>query len=140
MNDTGLLLKKISNRLECNRNRALKELGLTATQVDLLYYLYSHQEQENTLSDITAFFGIQHTSAIHVLKILEEKGYIFKKPTKRNPRFKNICLTDKGYPLMEKFDANIAAIHQQLFAGITESEITELDRLLKIIYNNLEKI
>ena len=41
---------------------------------------------------------------------------------------------------MEKFDANIAAIHQQLFAGITESEITELDRLLKIIYNNLEKI
>ncbi len=140
MNDTGLLLKKISNRLECNRNRALKELGLTATQVDLLYYLYSHQEQENTLSDITAFFGIQHTSAIHVLKILEEKGYILKKPTKRNPRFKNICLTDKGYPLMEKFDANIAAIHQQLFAGITESEITELDRLLKIIYNNLEKI
>lgn len=133
-------MKKISNRLECNRNRALKELGLTATQVDLLYYLYSHQEQENTLSDITAFFGIQHTSAIHVLKILEEKGYIFKKPTKRNPRFKNICLTDKGYPLMEKFDANIAAIHQQLFAGITESEITELDRLLKIIYNNLEKI
>ena len=140
MNDSGLLLKKISNRLECNRNRALKELGLTATQVDLLYYLYSHQEQENTLSDITAFFGIQHTSAIHVLKILEEKGYILKKPTKRNPRFKNICLTDKGYPLMEKFDANIAAIHQQLFAGITESEITELDRLLKIIYNNLEKI
>lgn len=140
MSHTGLLLKKISNRLECNRNRALKELGLTATQVDLLYYLYSHQEQENTLSDITAFFGIQHTSAIHVLKILEEKGYILKKPTKRNPRFKNICLTDKGYPLMEKFDANIAAIHQQLFAGITESEITELDRLLKIIYDNLEKI
>ena len=140
MSHTGLLLKKISNRLECNRNRALKELGLTATQVDLLYYLYSHQEQENTLSDITAFFGIQHTSAIHVLKILEEKGYILKKPTKRNPRFKNICLTDQGYPLMEKFDANIAAIHQQLFAGITESEITELDRLLKIIYNNLEKI
>ncbi len=140
MSHTGLLLKKISNRLECNRNRALKELGLTATQVDLLYYLYSHQQQENTLSDITAFFGIQHTSAIHVLKILEEKGYILKKPTKRNPRFKNICLTDKGYPLMEKFDANIAVIHQQLFAGITESEITELDRLLKIIYNNLEKI
>ena len=140
MSHTGLLLKKISNRLECNRNRALKELGLTATQVDLLYYLYSHQEQENTLSDITAFFGIQHTSAIHVLKILEEKGYILKKPTNRNPRFKNICLTDKGSPLMEKFDANIAAIHQQLFAGITESEITELDRLLKIIYNNLEKI
>ena len=95
MNHTGLLLKKISNKLECNRNRALKELGLTATQLDLLYYLYTHQEQENTLSDITAFFGIQHTSAIHVLKILEEKGYIYKEPTKRNPRFKNICLTDK---------------------------------------------
>lgn len=140
MNDTGLLLKKISNKLECNRNRALKELGLTATQLDLLYYLYTHQEQENTLSDITAFFGIQHTSAIHVLKILVEKGYIYKEPTKRNPRFKNICLTDKGLPLMEEFDANIAIVHQQLLSGITETERTELDRLLNIIYDNLEKI
>lgn len=140
MNDTGLLLKKISNKLECNRNRALKELGLTATQLDLLYYLYTHQEQENTLSDITAFFGIQHTSAIHVLKILEEKGYIYKEPTKRNPRFKNICLTDKGLPLMEEFDANIAIVHQQLLSGITETERRDLDRLLNIIYGNLEKI
>ena len=140
MNDTGLLLKKISNKLECNRNRALKELGLTATQLDLLYYLYTHQEQENTLSDITAFFGIQHTSAIHVLKILEEKGYIYKEPTKRNPRFKNICLTDKGLPLMEEFDANIAVVHQQLLSGITEAERAELDRLLNIIYDNLGKI
>lgn len=140
MNDTGLLLKKISNKLECNRNRALKELGLTATQLDLLYYLYTHQEQENTLSDITSFFGIQHTSAIHVLKILEEKGYIYKEPTERNPRFKNICLTDKGLPLMEKFDANIVIVNQQLFSGITETERTELDRLLNIIYDNLRKI
>lgn len=140
MNQTGLLLKKITNKLECNRNRALRELGLTATQLDLLYYLYTHQEQENTLSDITAFFGIQHTSAIHVLKILEEKGYIYKEPTKRNPRFKNICLTNKGLPLMKEFDANIAIIHQQLFSGITETERTELDRLLNIIYDNLEKI
>lgn len=139
MNDTGLLLKKISNRMECSRNRALKELDLTATQLDFLCYLYSHREQENTLSDITAFFGIQHTSAIHVLKILEEKGYIYKEPTKRNPRFKNICLTDKGLPFMEKFDANIAVVQRQLFSGITEAERTELDRLLNIIYDNLEK-
>lgn len=140
MNDTGLLLKKISNRMECNRNRGLKKLGLTATQLDFLYYLYNHQEQENTLSDITAFFGIQHTSAIHVLKILEEKGYIYKEPTKRNPRFKNICLTDKGLPLMEEFDANIAAVHRQIFAGLTDTEHTELDRLLNIIYDNLGKV
>lgn len=56
MNDTVLLLKKISNRMECNRNRSLKELGLTATQLDLLYYLYKHRGKENTLSDITSFF------------------------------------------------------------------------------------
>lgn len=140
MNDTGLLIKKISNRMECNRNRSLKELGLTGTQLDLLYYLYSHQNQENTLSDITAFFGIQHTSAIHVLKILEEKGYIYKKPTGRNPRFKNICLTDKGLPLMEKFNAGIAVAERQILLGMTDTEQTELVRLLNIIYNNLDQI
>lgn len=140
MNDTVLLLKKISNRMECNRNRSLKELGLTATQLDLLYYLYKHREKENTLSDITSFFGIQHTSTIHVLKILEQKGYIYKMPTKRNPRFKNICLTDKGLPLMEQFNASIAAVNRQIFSGITEAEQEELDRLLNIIYKNLNNI
>lgn len=140
MDDTGLLLKKISNRMECNRNRSLKKLGLTATQLDLLYYLYSHREQENTLSDITAFFGIQHTSAIHVLKILEKKGYIYKIPTRRNPRFKNICLTDKGLPLMEEVNANIALVQKQMFSGILESEQAELVRLLNIIYDNLGEL
>ena len=77
---------------------------------------------------------------IHVLKILEQKGYIYKMPTKRNPRFKNICLTDKGLPLMEQFNASIAAVNRQIFSGITETEQEELDRLLNIIYKNLNNI
>lgn len=140
MNDIGLLIKKINNKLECRRNRHLKELGLTGTQMDILLYLYSHREKENTLSDIAAFFDTQHTSVIHVLKILEEKGYIFKKPTKRNPRFKNICLTDKSFAIMEHINTDISGIHKQMLHGISEEEQEELICLLYQIYKNVESL
>lgn len=138
MNDIGLLIKKISNKLECRRNRCLKELGLTGTQMDLLLYLYSHQERENTLSDIAAFFDIQHTSVIHVLKILEEKGYISKEPTKRNPRFKNICLTDKSLSIMKRINTDISSVHEHMLYGISAKEQDELFRLLQQVYVNAE--
>lgn len=140
MNDIGLLIKKISNKLECRRNRCLKEFGLTGTQMDLLVYLYSHQERENTLSDIAAFFDIQHTSVIHVLKILEEKDYITKIPTKRNPRFKNICLTDKSFTIMKQIHSDIAAVHEQMVQGLSPKDQEELVGLLNQIYGNVENL
>lgn len=138
MNNMGLLFKKLSNKLECRRNRCLKELGLTGTQMDLLIYLYTHQDRENTLSDIAAFFDIQHTSGIHILKILEEKGYISKKPSKRNSRFKNICLTDKSFSIMEQINTDISSVHEQMLHGISEEEQKELVDLLHRIYDNLD--
>lgn len=140
MNDLGLLIKKISNRLESGRNRSLKELGLTGTQLDLLQYLYYHREQENTLSHIATFFGIQHTSVIHVLKILEEKGYIYKEPTMRNPRFKNICLTEKSLSIMEKINTTISHVHSRMLSGVSETEEAELIRLLLQVYGNLKEM
>lgn len=138
MNDIGLFIKKINNKLECRRNCCLKELGLTGTQMDLLIYLYSHRERENTLTDIASFFEIKHTSVIHVLRILEDKGYIFKIPTDRNPRFKNICLTEKSLSIMEQINTDISSVHEQILYNISESEQEELIRLLHQIYENAE--
>lgn len=140
MNDIGLLLKKISNNLECRRNRCLKELGLTGTQLDLLAYLYSNQDRENSLSDIAAFFDIQHTSVIHVLKILEEKGYISRQPAKRNPRFKNICLTDKSLSIMAQVHTDVAKVHEQMIHGISEEEQDDLICLLHKVYDNVKNM
>lgn len=140
MEKIGLQFKKISNRLESGRNRALKELGLTGTQFDLLNYLYDRPDEETTLSHIAAHFDIKHTSAIHVLKILEEKEYIRKEPTKRNPRFKNICLTEKSLSLMDHFHQGLAHVNEQMLQNITTEEQKQLTALLSKIYDNLQDL
>ena len=79
MNQIGLYLKKIHILLERRRNYEYRDCNLTSTQIDILEYLYFHKGDQNTLSGIAAFFGVKHTSVIHVLKILEKKDGLSKK-------------------------------------------------------------
>ena len=68
--------KKIHNHLDASFNRALRRYGLTSTQFDFLIYLMENSVDHPTLTDLASHFGVRHTSAIHVLKILQDKGFI----------------------------------------------------------------
>ena len=74
-------LKKIHNQLESSFTHKLRSYGLTCTQFDMLAYLSKEPDHAHTLTDISAHFGVKHTSAIHVLKILEKNGFIYKAPS-----------------------------------------------------------
>lgn len=137
MNEIGLYLKKISNQLERGRNLLLKEYNLTGTQMDVLEYLYHHSAQENTLSGITSFFGVQHTSVLHVLKLLEKKQLIYKTEPERGSRFRFIYLTGQGMALVQKNEEGIARGNKIMFAGMSDQEIQVLQEQLIRIYQNL---
>ena len=76
MDELRCIFKKIYNQLETGFNKAYKKYGLTSTQLDILLYLSEKSGTDSTLTDIAAHFGVKHTSVIHVLKVLEKKGFI----------------------------------------------------------------
>lgn len=137
MSATGIILKKINNRLEAGKNRNLKEFDITRTQLDFLIYLYKQEEKKRTVSDIAAFFDIRHTSVLHVLKILEEKELIYRESGEKNPRYKHICLTHKSKELVQKVEPSLKSEGEILLKGFSEAEITELNRLLCHLYENI---
>lgn len=137
MDEIKCYLKKIHNRMEANFNKVLRNYGLTGAQFDLLVYLTRNDKSGNTLTDISAHFGVKHTSAIHVLKILEKKGLIEKNKS-ADARSKTITLTGKGRQVMAEFREKAPSVNKIVFAGISESELELLKKMLSKIYKNIQ--
>lgn len=141
MNEPKLYFKKIHNQLEAGFNKEYKKYGLTSTQLDVLMYLSQETDRECTLSDIAAHFDVKHTSVIHVLKLLEQKGFICKSEI-QGARAKPILLTDSGRQLGEQLASEIRQksplLDEIMFAGLSEDDRQLLDKMLEQIYRNLK--
>ncbi|MBD5523926.1 MAG: MarR family transcriptional regulator [Lachnospiraceae bacterium] len=141
MNEPKLYFKKIHNQLEAGFNKEYKKYGLTSTQLDVLMYLSQETDRECTLSDIAAHFDVKHTSVIHVLKLLEQKGFICKSEI-QGARAKPILLTDSGRQLGEQLSSEIRQksplLDEIMFAGLSEDDRQLLDKMLEQIYRNLK--
>lgn len=141
MKEPKLYFKMIHNQLETNFNKAYKKYGLTSTQLDILMYLSQESDRECTLTDIATHFDVKHTSAIHVLKLLEQKGYICKS-TVQGTRAKPILLTNSGKQLGEQIASEIRQrsplLDEIMFAGLSEDDRLLLEKMLKQIYRNLK--
>lgn len=137
MNETGLYMKKINVALERGRNRALKKYALTAPQMDTLIYLASHETRDNTLSGLADFFGVKHTSVIHVLKLLGQKELIYREEPAEGEKRKPIFLTEKGRAIVKDEKKGMEWVEGVMFDGITQEERQMLDDCLRRIYGNI---
>lgn len=140
MNELKFYFKKIHNQLEAGFTNVYKKYGLTSTQLDVLMYLTQETDGECTLTDIAAYFDVKHTSVIHVLKLLEKKGFI-RKNTVQGSRSKPILLTDSGRQLGEELALDLRQrgplLDEIMFAGLSESDKQLLEKMLGQIYQNL---
>lgn len=137
MHELKFYFKKIHHQLESGLNQALRKYGLTSTQYDVLAYLSRHAERPCTLTDIAAFFGVRHTSIIHVLKLLEQKGFI-RRDTSGGTRSKPVVLTDCAASLISDISHKGVLVNACMFRGIPDEEVQLLEKILKQITANLE--
>lgn len=129
--------KKIHNQLKSGFTRALCKHGLTCTQFDLLVYLDTHTEQQNTLTNLSAHFGVKHTSMIHVLKLLDEKGFITR-TSSSDGRSKAILLTGRGRQILTDVRGKGTLLNEIMFDGLSEQDMQLLKNMLQQICTNLE--
>lgn len=141
MDELKLYFKKIHNQLDANFTRAYRKYGLTSTQLDVLVYLSQENNGKCTLTDIAAHFGVKHTSVIHVLKLLDKKGFICKS-TVPGTRSKPILLTENGRQLglqfLSEMEQKGPLLDKIMFAGLSENDRQLLEKMLRQIYQNLE--
>ena len=121
----GLLTKSINLAIEKERNRYLMEYGLTAVQTDVLQFITAAQNHgvEINQVDIEKEFHLSNPTVTGILKRLEAKDFIEKKESKKDRRYKWICLTDKAVSVFRRSWNNKRRIEEYLLRDIPQEQI-----------------
>ena len=135
----GFRIKQINNGYEKEFNRQLKNIGITASQCEVLDYLLSGSKEEVTQRDIEKALNLRNPTVTGLLKRLDEKGFILSVPSARDKRCKNIYHTEKAYDIQRRMEMDRKKLDKMLTLGLTKKETAALERLLdKVLYNITE--
>lgn len=133
----GAWISFLGRKMDTNGNILLKDMGITVMQLRVMRYIRTHPE-ETQIADIAEFFGVKHTSTIHVVRALEEKDCIYREPIRRS-RGKKIKLTSLGETIADQNESKIDQMEEIMLAGFSEEEKKVLFRFLNRINDNLDK-
>ena len=98
----------------------------------ILIYFY-HVREKNTARDIRelALFTKGHIS--QSINRLIEQGYVTKVKDTKDRRYIHHILTEKAQPLIDEIAGVSREIHEKIFAGFTEEELTVFRDMCKTI-------
>lgn len=96
---------------------------LQTIDIVILIYFY-HAKEKNTARDIRelALFTKGHIS--QSINRLIELGYVTKVKDTKDRRYLHHILTEKAQPLIDEIAVVSHEIHEKIFAGFTEEELT----------------
>ncbi len=116
-------------------DRRLAPLGLTQTRWVTLYHLWKLGEG-NPQCDLARAIGVEAPSLVRTLGQLEEQGLVERRACDTDRRSKRIYLTPAAMPLLEQIDSVALAARKEIFAGLSDSDLIQLDQWLAQIESN----
>lgn len=127
----------IARALDSIVNVEFKKFDLTKGQ-----YLYLVRVGENPgiiQEHVAEMIKVDRTTAARSVQKLETKGLITRLPDEKNKKIKRLYLSDQGkkvFPIIER--ENVYS-NQIALESLSEDQATELERLLKIVSQNIDK-
>ena len=141
MNDknTGFYIKRISDYIEADVNRALEQYGLTWSQTRILSYLLNHEDETILQKNIEDFFEIRHSTVIGILQRMELKGFIVSCVDPSDKRQRIVSATKTAKDLAENIEIHRVDLETRMSDGMTTQELVELKLLLYKVYLNFSR-
>jgi DNA-binding MarR family transcriptional regulator len=131
---TGYWLRKTYNMVSINLQKRFDDHGVTVAQWPILYGL--HQGICESPAELAEYLGLYRSAITRLLDRLEKKGLVTRENSPSDRRSLKIVLTEKGRNLVPKLAEISRETNNQVLAGLTCTEIAEVDRILKKIALN----
>lgn len=135
--DIGYLLKNITDKLKGKADADLKRYNLTFTQSQVLAFLHDNSGQA-TQKEIEMFLKVSHPTVVGVVSRMEQNGYVTCWFDAQDRRNKIVQLTRQAEEIGNEMNQNINQNEKLLLASLSDDEVQQLQRMLAILYNNLE--
>jgi DNA-binding MarR family transcriptional regulator len=130
--DVADLLQAVGRQLRRAAGSQLGPLGLTDGQGRVLRVL----DQARTpmrMGDLAERLGIVPRSATSVIDVLEEHGFVARRPDPDDRRATLVALTPKGRRVLQSVRARRTAAATKLLERLSPADRAELHRLLRAL-------
>ena len=118
-------------------NNALQSTGLGSGQY--LFLISIAKNPGINQKDLTTSLNIDKATTAKALAKLEEHDYICRLKDKKDHRYYNIFLTEKGKNYLPELKIHLRQITNILSEGMTDEEIVLANRLFEIMIKNAIK-
>ena len=136
--DLARKLKMIDDCVKRKANADLEEMDLTFAQHHTLVFLVMREDHTAELKELEREFKVSQPTVAGLAQRLEVKGYVESLQHPTDKRVKMIRLTEQGEALCRRSWERMKKRGDRLTAGLSEAELFELDRLLDVVYRNIE--
>lgn len=128
------LLKIITDKIRTGADAHLKSLRLTLTQSRVLAFIVE-SGGEATQKEIEDFLQVAHPTVVGIVSRMEKNGFL---TCSYQGVSKVVTLTDQARATGEDMVKAMAEHDRVLLKGLSRPETAELERLLMIVYHNLD--
>lgn len=133
----GEYIKIISIQFMAHADAALRPLGLTCAQSDVLMFLAERGDAETTVQDISQHFRLKHPTVIGLLRRLEEKGFVTTAVSARDRRCRTVQLTEKFGEVQRVMHDIRLYLDAQASRGFSDAEMAQLHGYLRRVCENI---
>lgn len=137
--EIGMLLWMLNNRLSARCNKELEEIELTVSQSEIIAYLIHNEGREVNQRDIELAFKLMNPTVTGILNRLEKKGFVVRKKSKVDGRYKKVELTESGRELRDKMLEKVTESKKCLFKGLSEAQLNDFGNTLRILIDNISE-
>ena len=135
--EIGYLIKRINDKLKVKADADLKSHELTLTQSRVLAFLNSEDGQA-TQKEIEDFLEVSHPTVVGLVSRMEQNGFVTTWFDPENRRNKIVQLTESSRKIGADLDRTIQEQEKSMLKGLSQGQISELARMLTLIYKNLD--
>ncbi len=132
----GLTIRTLSNLLKRRMFETHPSPGgppPTKMHAEIIDFLYQNRESIIFQRDLEAHFSIRRSTASGLLRLMEERGIVYRESVAEDARLKRVALTDSAVAIHEKIREQIAETEALMARGIPARD-------LQIFFDVAEKI
>ena len=135
-NSVGRLVSILYRKNQVYLNEALKELGLTASELPIIIYVLKHEGVSQ--EEMAQFLSIDKAAIARAVDTLLEKGLVQKEKDELDRRANKITVTEVGKKIEFALNQRLLYWTQYLAKDIEEKDVDTMYRVLNIMVDKLE--
>lgn len=134
-------LHQLGDQLTQLANARLHPHNLTSQQALLLRFVCAEQRQGRAICqrDLEAQFKLKGSSITSLVKELERKGFVSRRPDPADERRKLVTALPKALALMVEFETAFGALHEKMMRGFSPEQQEAIAQTLEQMVRNLEQ-